>query len=398
MNVSRITFIILLFTIPVLLTGCWDRKEVNDLAIITAAGFDRKSKDKMELTVLVFIPKTAGGNQAMGGGGGSGGGKQVLIRSAEGVSVTDAFSNLQQKFPRLLFWGHTEVFIINEKFAEEDIRPHFDFILRHPQLRDRAHIFISKQKAKEVLTLSPPLERDLAEVLRELATLKIGMDVTIKEFAQMQIGHSKAAAVPFIEMLPPPEDRKPEETIAYITGTAILKRGKMVGFIDESVTRGVLWLRNEIKDAIVTVKPEGVEGYISMNLLRAKTMLKPTIENGKWMITLKAVTEDDIIKNGTKLNLSDENVIKMLEQKLKADIIQKAETTLDIVQKEMKTDVFGFAEAFHRAYPDIWKENKDNWEEIFPTVEVVVNADAYIRRPGMVTRPSLIPEDEVIED
>lgn len=385
----------LMINIVILLSGCWDRKEVNDLAIIVAAGIDKKSDETLELTVQVFTPKAGGGSQQMGESGSSGGGQPVVVRSAEGITIADAMSKLQQLYPRRLFWGHAEVFIIDEKLAIEDIRPKLDFILRHPQLRDRSHIYISKEPAKKVLSLTPPLERDLSEVLRELSMLKIGMEVTVMEVAQMFIGDSGAAALPLIEILESQPPQKKDQTIAYISGTAIFKKGKMVGTIDGAQTRGVLWLRNEINEAVVTIKPEIVDGYISMVLLHAHTKLIPSIENGKWKIILKAYTEDDIINNGTVLDISDQNTIKMLEHKLEKDITSRVYSALDVVQKEMNADIFGFSEAFHRSYPDIWNKNKDNWDEIFPQVEVTIESKANVRRPGMVTQPSLIPEEEV---
>lgn len=389
-----ILLISMLFISLPFITGCWDRKEVNDIAIITAVGIDKKDDGKIELTVLVFIPKGGGGQQQMEGGGSSGA-QQVLVRSAEGLTTADAMSALQQEFPRQLFWGHAEVIIMEEKMAKEDIRPRLDFLLRHPQIRERAQVFVSKQHAKEILKLLPPLERDIAEVLHELSALKIGMDVTVKSLAQMMISDAKASAVPYIEKLQSKNKQK-KQTIAYITGTAVFKDGKMIDFINENTTRGVLWIRNEIDKAIVTIEPDDIEGYISMNLLQAHTRLIPSIKNGVWKITLYAETEDDIIDNSTRLDLNNQQTINMLEQKLVEDIQNRAQSALDIVQKEMNADIFGFADAFHRAYPDIWKKNKENWDEIFPKVEVVIEGKAYVRRPGMVTQPSLMPEEEVI--
>lgn len=395
---KRLGILLLWLCIVLFLSGCWDRKEVNDLAIIVAAGLDKKRDETLELTVQVFTPKSGGGGQQMGESSGGAGGQPVVVRSAEGVTIADAMSKLQQMFPRQLFWGHAEVFIIDEKLAREDIRPKLDFILRHPQLRDRSHIYVSKDPAKKVLKLTPPLERDLSEVLRELSMLKTGIEITVKEAAQMFIGDSGAAALPLIEVLKsqPPEDVN--QTIAYIDGTAIFKKGKMVGTIDGAQTRGALWLRNEISQAVVTVRPEIVDGYISMVLLHSHTKLTPSIQNGKWKMTLKVTTEDDIINNGTVLDITDPKTVEMLEHKLEKDIHNRVNSALAIVQKEMSADIFGFSDTFHRAYPDIWNKNKDNWDEIFPQVEVLIDARAIVRRPGMVTRPSLIPEEEVIKE
>ncbi|MBI0581178.1 Ger(x)C family spore germination protein [Neobacillus cucumis] len=372
-----------LFIFTVLfLTACWDREEVNDLALVTAAGIDKKANNKIELTVLVFIPKGGGGQQSMEISS-SGNSSNVLVRSAEGTTIADAMSKLQEKLPRTIFWGHSEVFIFNEALAKDGIRDHIDFIMRHPQLRERGQIFVSKQKAKDILELMPPLERDLSEVLNQLVQHEVGMNVTTKKLAQMLIGDSGDCALPWIKILPPEKGKKQEQTIAYITGTAIFKKDKMVGVIDSSVTRGVLWLRDEIRLAIVTIKPPHTEGYISVNLTQASSKLLPKIEDGKWKITLQSESNSDIVQNTTKLDVSNPEVGKMIEKQVNKAIESRIRLALKLVQKDMKADVFGFSEAFHRKYPDRWNKEENHWDEIFPNVEVLIKTKSKIRRQGM---------------
>ncbi len=56
--------------------------------------------------------------------------------------------------------------------------------------------------------------------------------------------------------------------------------------------------------------------------------------------------------------------------------------TLNRVQKQMKTDIFEFTEVFERKYPQKWEEIKNNWEKIFPTIEVTFDIEAHILRTG----------------
>ncbi|MBS4210907.1 Ger(x)C family spore germination protein [Neobacillus rhizophilus] len=366
------------------LSGCWDRNEVNDLALITAAGFDMVSDEKIELSVLVFIPKGGGSSdQAMESG--NGGASQTLVRSAEGKTVADAMAKLQEKLPRKIFWGHTDVFILDEELAKKGIAGHVDFIMRHPTLRERGQIFVSSQKAKKVLKLMPPLERDLSEVLKELSQHKLGLNITTKKLAQMLIGDSGDCALPWITILPPENKEKPKQTIAYITGTAIFKKDKMIGIIDDSVTRGVLWLRNEILLGVITIKPPKTDGYISVNVLQAQSKLVPKIQNGKWIITLKSVSASDIVQNTTKLDVSNPVVLKSLEPLLAKEIEKRIKKARNQVQEEMKADIFGFAEAFHRKYPDVWNKKKNRWNEIYPNVELKFDTKCHIRRQGLTS-------------
>ncbi|WP_423802538.1 Ger(x)C family spore germination protein [Neobacillus sp. SAB-20_R2A] len=374
----------LLICLVILLSGCWDRNEVNDLALITAAGFDKFADDKIELTVLVFIPKGGGSNtQTMESS--NGGASETLVRSAAGKTVADAMAKLQEKLPRKIFWGHTDVFIFHEELAKQGIAKHIDFIMRHPTLRERGQIFVSSQKAKKVLKLMPPLERDLSEVLKELSQHKLGLNITTKKLAQMLVGDSGDCALPWITILPPESKKNPNRTIAYSTGTAIFKRDKMIGIIDDSVTRGVLWLRNEILLGVITIKPPKTDGYISVNVLQAQAKLIPKIQNGKWTITLKSVSASDIVQNETNLDVSNPVVAKSLEPLLAREIEKRIKKARNQVQEEMKADIFGYAEAFHRKYPNIWNKEKYRWDEIFPDVELKFDTECHIRRQGLTS-------------
>jgi spore germination protein KC len=364
------------------LSGCWDRQELNDLAMVTAAGIDQTSDETIELSVLVYIPKGGGGELGTASSGG-GVGTQKLVRSATGKTMAEAMAKLQELLPRHIFWGICKVFIIDADVGKEGIAEQVDFIMRYPQIRERTKIFLSKQKVKDILSLMPPLERDISEVLRELASLKIGMEVTTKDLAEMFMSDSGDIGVPWIKILPPEEGDKKNQTIAYITGTAIFKKDKLIGYIDDSVTRGVLWLRDEIEFAIITVEPKEANGYISINSLKSKSELVPKIEQGKWKITLKAFSEHDIVQNTTNLDMADPKVVKMLQKLLEKNIEERVELALEEVQKGLKADIFGFAEAFHREYPKVWKTEKYRWDEIYPDVEVKIDVKANIRRQGM---------------
>jgi spore germination protein KC len=389
--VKKIQIILMFCSSLIMLTGCWDRKEINDIALVEGVGLDQKDK-MIELSAQIFIPKAMGGGQ--GGGGGSGG-SVTMVRSGMGENITDALAKLQEKLPRQVFWGHTKVIVIGEKLAKAGIRDHLDFFARHPQTRMRSYVFVSKGNAKDALELSPPLERSSSEVIRELATSQIFIKVTLKDLLLMLMGDSGAAALPMIDILPPEKGEKEQQTISYINRTALFKKDKMIGDIDDHVTRGVLWLRDEIKYANLTVKPEESKGSISVMLLHSKTELIPKIENGKWMMTVKTVADDDIIQNASKLNLMNPKLVKMIENKLEIDLKDRIQLAVQQVQEEKKVDIFGFADVFHRKYPKEWSQVKDRWDEVFPTVEVTLDSKVNVRKPGKSTTPQGLPETEV---
>ncbi|MBB6283231.1 spore germination protein KC [Geobacillus subterraneus] len=393
-KVKRALVLLLVIVTIAMLGGCWDREEVNDIAVVLGIGIDRVKNEKIRLTVEIAVPRAISAEQT-GGGGGGGSQGETIVRSGTGVTIADAIAQLQERLPRRLFWGHTKVVIFGEKAAKVGIREHLDFLIRHPQTRIRSNVLVSKGSAKSVLELLPPIEQSSSEVLREMAESRTLLRKTVKETLQMLKGEAGTALLPMVKVLPPEKGKKEIETDAFIYGTAIFKKDRMVGQIDDYTTRGVLWIRNEIKQAHVTVKIPGEKGNITSRMIRSHTDVTPKYEKGRWKIVVNVMTEDDIILNGTKLNLLSERNIERIETELEKDINRRMKRALNRLQKEMEADVFGFAEAIHKKHPRQWRHLKKRWNDLFPEVPVELNTTVRVRRPGMNFPPQGVPEQEV---
>ncbi|WP_085992236.1 Ger(x)C family spore germination protein [Oceanobacillus senegalensis] len=373
----------LLCFMMLILTGCWDRVEVNDVAIVTGTGVDKTGDGEMELSVQIIIPKAPSGGQ---------GDKLSIVEQSTGKTITDVNSKLQQKLSRKLFVGHNSVLFIGEKKAEEGIHDVLDVFARHPFERLRTYVFVTKDKPIDLLAVTPDLERTSSEVARELAKGKTGLSVTVKDVLQMLNAKGRSAALPILKI----DKGSQGSANLSLSGTAIFNNGKLVGEIDDAMTRGVLWVRNEIETANVTVSPENGEGLITFEILEADSKLIPIIDKGKWKLTVRTTSIDDVLENNSNLNIMNPEILKKLENQMQKDIEERIQSALEYVQKDLKSDIFGFDEAFHRHYPDEWAKVEDNWEEKFSEIEVKVQSSVTIERPGRSTTPQGIPKDEVI--
>ncbi|MFA1713885.1 Ger(x)C family spore germination protein [Peribacillus frigoritolerans] len=385
--------VILLIVMTPTVSGCWDRVEINDLAIVTAAAIDRKDNNQIELSIQVFIPKSlsSGGGQ---GGPGQGGTNTTLVRSEIGSNISDALSKLQSKIPRKIFWGQCKVFVFGEQLAKGGIQEQLDFLLRHPQPRERANVFVSKGKGKPILQSVPPMENYSGEVIRELSDLHIGMQVTLQNLDEMLTGKPRAAAIPLVKILPSEKGQKKLQGIPYIVGTAVFKKDKMTGTMTEKETRGLLWLRDEMESYTVTFKPEGVKGEISLNPVSAKVKIIPQIINDKWKVLVKIDTEGAVIQNGTNLNLSSLKTVKAVERDFQKDIEKRLQLAF-LNTQDKKADILGLGKEFYRKYPKQFNKIENNWDEIFAEMEVEIDVAAHIRRQGYINKPAGLSEEEV---
>lgn len=376
-----------------LLGGCWDRTEINDLALITALALDQTENGQIQATVQIIIPQNQGGMNASGGNGSHS--KPVTTRSEHGANITEALSKLQRVMSRKQFWGQCKIFIFSEKLAKSGIREQFDFLVRHPQPRERAYMLVSKGKAADALEVFPPIERSSADALRKFSDMNIGIKVTLEQLSMMLKGDSRTAALPLVYILPENKSAEPYQTIPYIFGTAVFKKDKMIGEISEMTTRGVLWIRNEIEEYTVTYKAEEGEGLVSLHPVKASLKLIPKIQGDRWGMTIKVFAEADIVQNGTDLNPFRPDLLNTMNEAFKQDVRERIHIALDEVQHRLQADIFNFAREFHRTYPKQWEKAKDRWDDIFPEVKVEIDIKTLIHRPGNINSPGGMPKEEV---
>lgn len=339
MTTIRIMFILMSCF---LLTGCWDRNELNEIALVRGIGIDILNNGHIEVSVEISVPKapsgSGGGGESDGMAQGSGGITLPTVRTGRGVTIPDALEKLQEVIPRKIFWGHTEVIIINENLAKTGLRDKMDYFMRNPRFRLHAFVFVTKGKAKDMLGLETSLYSP-SEVLTDFSEEKVMLHVTLINLLDMF--NSGDAAIPMIKKVPPQKKSKPTQTIPFIKSSAVFKNDKMVGTISDKLTRGVKWIQNDIEETQVTVNSKKGKGYISMTLLRAETKLEPVIKkDGKWKMIIKARTDDDIILNESHLNLKDPQNIKIVKKALEKKLTARLQHTLDKVQKDYKADVF----------------------------------------------------------
>lgn len=368
--------------------------ELQDLAIVTAAAIDEMEDGKTKISVQLFIPRAIVSGQT--GEDPSTG--STFVREGTGDSLANAISMLQINVPRRLFWGQCKVYILGNAMAKSGIRNQIDYLARHPAPRGNSLLFVSEGEAKEMLTLIPPLERYSGEALEKLTKEEYGMITTLRDVDMGLMGETESVSMPYIKKLVSKEEaRKSHETIPVIDGTAIFKKDKMVGTLNMTDTRGLMWLKNDVKRSTISIKLQGEDGEITMTPTLGKIHYTPQIKENRWIMRLNISIEGDIVQNETHLNLMNEDVIRRVKKEYQKVLKERVAQTVAKLQQDYKADVIDFGMRFHEKYPNEWSKVKDKWDGKFPEVEIQITVQAKVRRPGYIGPPAALPRDEVKE-
>lgn len=390
--VRRIVHLIGIIFISLLLTGCWDKREINELAIATAISIDKKD-DEYHVAAQVVLPTEL----SMKGGMGS---SPVTLYEASGKSVNEAIRKLTQVSPRIIYLGHLRVVVISEELAKEGIATAVDFLSRGWELRSDFYMIVSKGRdAKEILNVQTSLEQIPSnELYNILHTSEANYSSTVAvNFFELKTNlerDGKEGVLTGVEILGDPKKGSSKQNVEMIIPDAkikfkelaVFKKDKLVGWLDEQESRGFNEATNQVKSTIGLVScPDGGEVSIHTKKYNSKIKSKKTSNNPEIEIKVNIVA--NLGEVSCDIDLTKEKTIEMLQKEYEKVVKNDIQETIKVVQQKYQSDIFGFGAAIYKSNPQQWKKVKDNWDEIFAELPVSVEVKVQISHFGSVLNP-----------
>lgn len=386
-----------------ILSGCWDRIEVNDLAIVQGVALDLAPDGLIEVTTSIAVPARITPPGATGGGGQTG--PPATNKSATGRTITEAFTRLQEKLSRRLFWAHNAVLLIGEDLAREGVGSALDFFTRNRQPRMNTTIAVTTGPAKDVLATTLPIELNVPIGIQEIERLRHAPFVDLLTFLRLLhsegiepttgLVHVVTGGVTEPGFLQMPDDPASDPSQPGVFGAAIFKGDRLVALLSEQDARSLLLIRGELGFIYVTV-PIGSDSWIGLSLVRYRNRIVPRNKDGRLVIELHLSLQANLQDNGAGLDADDFAVIEMIEEELRKTIERRIREALDKLQAELGVDAPGFGAAIKRRMPELWRELHANWDEIYPTIPVDIHVEASVLRTGMTNMPQAFINERVI--
>ena len=406
-HINKTLLVLMIISLLLTLPACWDRREVERLGMVMSIGIEPAPGGKVRVILQNINPAALG----RGGGGvglmaGRSGSKPYRNRLGEGNTIFDAIRELSRETPRELFFAHNQVIIVSEELAKErGLREITDFFERHPQIRRTTWLLVGKGQLSALMDEPGRLEEnpsqrvvgiiDERDLTSSYAVQKLGDFLEMMESegsqpytAVLERKINKASPEEHKNRLAEGHIAEPHQNV-QISGTALFRRDKMVGWLNSKESRGLLWVRGKVRGGVIDIpNPDQKGQLITLEIIKSKTKLKPEIKDGQIIMAVEIAVESNLGETTGELDVVKPETIEKLEE-LQARAIQgEIESTLARAQEEYGVDVFGFGEALHRKYPGQWKEMKSRWSELYPEVQVQVGVKAKIRRTGLITKPT----------
>lgn len=378
----------LLIAVLLLIPGCWSRKEITELAIIVAMGFDHEpGPEPYRITMQIArVGALVRGGAAQGQSKGS----PVEVITGVGGTPHEAGRNLQRGIPRRFHPAHNEVWIIGEDMARRGIGPLMDFFERLQIVRPNVLVLVAQGSAREILQQSEDLERTLAETVTGLMRFRTftatTLRVTVNDLGVELSEPGRQPVVPGIRLDPDSTDQG--KGMVILERLAIFRGDRLVGWLPPESNLGFLWAVNKISRGLITLPCPGEPGrLVTVEVTRGNSARRANFAGGRPVIWIATDAEADITSQECRGNLADSEGFAKLSAIGEEHIAQAIATAVDYAQ-ELNSDVFGFGGLFYHRNPAYWRRVASRWQtELFPALEPRITVELHIRRPGLTTNP-----------
>lgn len=386
--------------VSLVLTGCWNSRELNELAIVSGIGIDKlDGKEGYRVTFQIINPSssapTAGAASSQ---------PPIVVISTTDRTIFGALRKASRRATRQLFFAHTQLLIIGESLARSGVTNLFDIFDRSHELRLNSAVLISK-------------DTDAASVLKLLTTVDNlpSMGIVRKMQNTSSVWGENRRIIVFdvinditgasdftmngIKVVGNAEEGKKKSSVeqseplagSLMSGLAVIKKGKLISWLDSSESIGTQWLLDKIQETNINVASPSGEEDISVNVIYSKTAAKIEVRDGKPVFHIHIREEGVINETGGYVDLSNPEEIQKLELELEEQTGKDIKLAMKAAQG-MKADIFNFGNELQRTQPKIWAAVKNDWSSVFAEGELDLQVDAYIRGTGMRLKPYIPAE------
>lgn len=374
---KKLKLIIMLF-IPLLLSGCYGKTELDDLAYAIAIGADLSEsgdEGELDITYQIAIPVKIAGTETETGK------KTFTTYTVTAPSLEKANSLVNTITSKQVDLSHVELIIYSEEFAKKGLSGHINSLISDVDIRPRSTVSICKGKAKDFLEKVSPVSETSPARYYELilSSFNYTSESAGTELLNFYTATQSPYESPLAVISELKEQEEEEQTEATFSGLAVFKGTKLAGELDEDLTLAHLILTNGLNEAALVINDSKDKNKVTTVIAKQSNApkIKVTIKNNIPHIEITAFLEARLASDGASIDYLKQENKERLRQKIAENIHEILEKYMKETTQNLKADAAGFGR-YAKANFLTWQEfEKINWQDIYEnaTYSIDVNVN-----------------------
>ncbi|KPV45307.1 Ger(x)C family spore germination protein [Alicyclobacillus ferrooxydans] len=394
---------------PLLLSGCYDRKELEQQAFVTVLGIDKGPSGTIDCTFELATPQSPGGGGPASTSTQSG--KRVAVRAH---SIAEALTVANASVERTLSFTHLTLIMFGQALAQDDLAGLTQSLIRFREFRGTILLAVTKGTAQGTMTaFEPVLEQSPSRAAESIAL--VGQQIGIipltylHDFTRQLSTQHTGMVVPLYAVndnakqdpsgeQPIPETAHPQLNAGSLprtggnpvewSGAAVFRGAKMVDTLNGEQMRDVLLLQGKIKRTLITFHdPVDKQAYIGMSVHAEEAPIYQVRLTKPVQIQVQVPLEADIQNTQSGVDYTNPSMRARLEK----DVDQQLNSEFSAVLKQLLTkddaDVIPVSNRIRSKFATHQAFAAYPWEQQLTNAQISVSTDLHIRRFGIQTSP-----------
>lgn len=375
---KSVRMIAVLLLCMLLLTGCWDKIEIEDRLFVLAIGIDKtkeaEKKTPEDRYTLSFVSPVV--DQVKEGPG-----PAFKIYKTMNNTVIMSISQLMERFSQKQFFGHTKAIFFGEDIMkdEELLKGVIDGVTRYPELHNSMFAYIVPSRAEDVFKVKPMFDKLLMPYITGITEnsdytsriLKLSLADMVIKLADQE----GSLVIP--EVIPDKDEVK-------MNGAGVIKDYKLIGYLGDQEVAVFNWLTDKAEGGNISVEHEDVS-VAFRHFTFSRDIKLSKVEGGKIYLEYKMETEGSIEEYILGKRILEDALLKEVEKEIEKRLEGESEKLVKKFQQEFRVDLIGARDYLSKHQPKLFKTIEKDYDKYF-TDSIVINvtADVHIRRVGLI--------------
>jgi spore germination protein KC len=367
---------ILVCIVSLLLSGCWDNKEVQDINYITAMGVDYKD-DKYIIYVQMLDFATIAKQESSKPTEKA----PIWVGRGTGTTLTEALIDLYTSSQQRVSWGHVTALVLSESVLKpQQLSQVFDLTNRSQEIRYTKWIYGTKDKMEDLFSVSPffqlsPLHSLLHEPRESYIQFSFIRPIQFVNFIRLYREKAATVVLPSLHISNQNwSENLKQHPILEVNGGFLIKNKEMMGWLKRSDLLGIRWLASPQTHAAIVVQTNGEAiGSIKLENPQSSIEVIRRPNDASYRIKLNVI--------GTVQNMYKKVGIKEMKR-LTEDTLRKEMQNTFHKAALIHADPYDLCLQLYRTDPKLWKKLAKEKKDIYDETALEFDIDVNIRYWG----------------
>lgn len=394
----KIAKILVCFCFVFMLTGCFDKVELEERGLVLAIGIDKYDKAKDTQTektgeekrfiVSIAMPEISEAEKEKNENNNDKKNNKdeetknsvnEAIKTAEAPSVSSAINLIDTYMSKNLYYGHTKAIVLGKEILEDAnlLKEVIDALERDNEISRKIIVLGSNTKAQDILETIPKDEKMVGIYINDFYknnkknsgfSYKLDLEDVIQNLLT-----TNDTVLPSIQIV---------EGDVRLAGLMVLKNAQLVGYLNDAQTKGILWIIDKKSLGEIDVPFEN--GYVSTTIFKKKTKEQFYEENNKIVFDFTVNIEGNISEYSLGKNIMvDNEKYKNIETEINKYVETEINNSINII-KDLNVDIIGLKQRIRKDNYNLYKKFDLENKNIYDYIQFNIKCNTTIKGSGSI--------------